>query len=86
MENDEVDHKGDEDYEGKDDPVMGLGQQNNSPRVNREDKVYSLRGRAETDCFQRLMVAEERSLPDNPNWWMVVKRRTGGSLNELPAL
>jgi hypothetical protein len=66
--------------------VMSLRLQNGSPRVKQERKVYSAGARAQTDCFQCLVVAGERTLPDNPNWCMVVKCRSGGSLNELPAL
>jgi hypothetical protein len=86
MKHKEVKNKREKENEGQDDPVMGLGRQNVSPRVKQEGKVYSAWGHAQTDCFQSLMVAGERTLPDNPNWWMVVKRRSGGSLNELPAL
>jgi hypothetical protein len=86
MKHKEVEDEREKDNKGENDPVVDLRLQNGSPRVKQEWKVYSVRARAQTDCFQCLIVAGERTLPDNPYWWTVVKRRSCGSLNELPAL
>jgi len=86
MKDRQVEDEGSDNYDPKNKPVFRSGSQYVSPRVMQARKVYPSDGRAQTDCFDALMVAAVTPLPDNSNWWKVVERRPGGSLNELPAL